>query len=379
MATAKNRVKRIFMAVTNDLETDRRVDKVCRALSDSGYDVTLIGRRLPCSKPISRPYRTIRMRLLFNKKAIFYVEYNLRIFFKMLFARTDMIYANDIDTLPGCAMAANLRRKKLFLDAHELFSEVPELLERNHIKHIWQWIERTFIPMVDGASTVCQSVADIYKKNTGVEMSIVRNLAPLCNEPVVKKHDNSQKTLLYQGAVNIGRGIDWVIDALEYLDNFRLIVAGDGDILEDLKRKASSKSYSNRISFLGRVLPEELKKITSEADLGLVLLENMGLNYYYSLPNRLSDFVQAGVPVIATNFPEIENVVISNKTGSLISCDEAKSPMILAQKIKFAIDYWEQIPDSDYCQIFSVARKNLCWENEKKSLINTIDTIFSKK
>ncbi len=366
------------MAVINDLETDRRVDKVCRALTDSGYDVTLIGRRLPCSKPIRRPYRTIRMRLLFSKKALFYAEYNLRIFFKMLFAHADMIYANDIDTLPGCAFAAKIRRKKLFLDAHELFSEVPELLERNHVKHFWQWIERTFIPMVDGASTVCQSIADIYKKSTGVEMVVVRNFAPVCNNPIVKRLNTTSKTLLYQGAVNIGRGIEWVIDALEYLENYKLIIAGDGDIRDEMESKAASKTYSDRITFLGRVLPEELKIITAKADLGLVLLENMGLSYYYSLPNRLSDFAQAGIPVIATDFPEIENVVNSNKTGTLIG-EEASDPIILAEKIKLAIDYWEQMPDNDYSHIFSDARKNLCWENEKKSLIEAIDTIFSEK
>ncbi|MBR1850835.1 MAG: glycosyltransferase [Bacteroidales bacterium] len=364
------------MAVTNDLVTDRRVDKTCMALREAGCNVTLIGRKLPNSKPIERLYVTRRIKLIFNKKVLFYAEYNIRLFFIMLFTKADLFYANDVDTLPACALAAKLRRKKLFLDAHELFSEVPELVERKVVKHLWQRIEKCFISSTDRAITVCQSVADEYEKRTGKKMAVVRNFAPKSDEAIVRPK-NTTKTILYQGAVNVGRGIEWAIEAMQYLDNCRLVIAGEGDIYHQLKHRVNSLPWANRIEFLGRVEPAKLMPLTKSANLGLVLLDNMGLNYYYSLPNRIGDFVQAGVPVLATDFPEIKKIIEIYSTGTLIN-NEAKQPQLLAQKISHAIEHWEQMPDEEYNQIFDKARHDLCWENEKKVFLDTISTIFSE-
>ena len=102
--------RRIILSVTNDLVTDQRVHRSCTALSEAGYDVTLVGRRLPDSVPVERPYKTVRMRLLFRKKAVFYAEYNLRLFLRLLFSPTDAFYANDTDSLPANYLAAVLFR-----------------------------------------------------------------------------------------------------------------------------------------------------------------------------------------------------------------------------------------------------------------------------
>ncbi|MCR4658794.1 MAG: glycosyltransferase [Bacteroidales bacterium] len=366
------------MAVINDLVTDQRVDKTCTALTEAGYDVTLIGRLLPGSKPVSRNYKTSRMRLLFRKKAVFYAEYNVRLLFKLLFSRANMFYSNDVDTLPACAIAAKLRRKKLFFDAHELFSEVPELVCRGRVKRVWQWVERHFIPCVDGAMTVCQSVADEYRNVTGVRMDVVRNLALYNPVPATKPAESIPRILLYQGAVNIGRGIDWLIEAMGYLEGYSLVIAGDGDVLDEMKALAKQKPWAERIVFLGRVVPDELHKLTKTASLGMVLLENMGLNYYYSLPNRVGDFLQAGVPIVATDFPEIASVVNKYSTGSIIGND-AKRPRLLAEAIKNAVAHWDAMPADEYAKVFERAKRDLCWENEKKVFLKLIDTIFSQK
>ena len=138
--------RHIILSVTNDLVTDQRVHRSCTALCEAGYDVTLIGRRLPDSVPVKRQYRTIRMRLLFRKKAVFYAEYNFRLFLRLLFSRADAFYANDTDTLPANYFAAFLRRKPLFFDAHEMFPEVPELVGRPRVKHFWTRIEDYIFP-----------------------------------------------------------------------------------------------------------------------------------------------------------------------------------------------------------------------------------------
>ena len=90
----------IIVAVTNDLVTDQRVGRTCSALVEAGYRVTLVGRQLPWSSDLGpRPYRTERMRLLFRRKAVFYAEYNLRLWLKLMCKHADAFYANDTDTL----------------------------------------------------------------------------------------------------------------------------------------------------------------------------------------------------------------------------------------------------------------------------------------
>ena len=240
------------MAVTNDLVTDQRVHRSCMALVEGGYEVTLVGRRLRGSEDLNRCYCTERMRLIWNKHWIFYAEYNVRLFLKLLMKRCDVIYANDTDTLVGCYWAAKLKGKPLVWDAHEMFPEVPELVGRERVKRVWRRIEDKIVPKTRLRYTVCESIAKIYGERYGVELCVVRNV-PLRGEKLMRKRveNDGDTILLYQGAVNVGRGVDWMIDAMEYLEGMRFVVAGGGDELEKMKRYAAEKRWGNRIEFLG--------------------------------------------------------------------------------------------------------------------------------
>ncbi|MDR2621756.1 MAG: glycosyltransferase, partial [Dysgonamonadaceae bacterium] len=325
---------KIIVSVINDLVTDQRVHKVCTTLHNAGYEVLLVGRRFRTSKPVSRAYRTHRMRLIFNKEAFFYAEYNLRLFFYLLFARADIFLSNDTDSLPANYCASVLRRKPLIFDAHEMFPEVPELVGRPFVKAVWRKIEDWIFPHLKYCYTVCQSIADIYNERYGIGMQVVRNVPfATLSQPVRKKMpaDDGKKVLLYQGAVNIGRGIEWVIDAMPYLDDCIFYVIGDGDIVREVQEKTKSLGLEDRVRFIGRIPLEELASYTLQADIGLVLLENRGLNYYYALPNRIFDFIRANVPVLATDFPEIRRIVAHYGTGTLIDRYE---PEFLADTIR---------------------------------------------
>lgn len=377
--------KKVVMSVTNDLVTDQRVHRSCMALCDAGYLPTLVGRRLPMSPPLSRQYPTVRMRLLFRKSALFYAEYNLRLFLRLLFAKADLFYANDTDTLLANYLAARLRRKPLFFDAHEMFPEVPELVDRPAVKRFWTAIEDWILPRMArrhdmAAVTVCRSIADIYLERYGLKMGVVRNV-PMhveadqqAAQPFLLRLPPNKHLLLYQGAVNVGRGIDWLMDAMPLLDHCHLVVAGVGDEYQRLSSLALQEPYLGRVTFLGRVEPPALKCLTAKASLGLVLLENRGLNYYYSLPNRIGDFVEAGVPLLATDFPEIRSVVKKYNIGTLL--DTSHSDAIrLAHTIRTTLLQWQQLASSEKASRFNKARADLSWDNEKKSLLNAINTI----
>lgn len=362
-------MKKIIVSVTNDLVTDQRVHKVCTTLHSAGYEVLLIGRRFQTSKPVSRAYRTHRMRLIFNKKAVFYAEYNLRLFLYLLFSRADIFLSNDTDTLPASYCASVLRRKPLVFDAHEMFPEVPELANRPRIKAVWRKIEDWIFPHLKYCYTVCASIADIYNERYGLQMQMVRNI-PLAtvSQSVQKKTlaNDGKKVLLYQGAVNIGRGIEWVIDAMPYLDDCLFYVVGEGDVLPAMREKVKSLDLNDKVKFPGKIPLEELSSYTSQADIGLVLLENRGLNYYYSLPNRIFDFMRANVPVLATDFPEIRRIVATYNTGVLIDHYE---PEFLANTVR------KMLAGKKDEAVFAVANTELSWEKEAEIILKMLENL----
>lgn len=402
--------RRVIVSVINDLVTDQRVHRSCTALCDAGYSVTLVGRRLADSGPLNRNYKTVRMRLLFRKKAVFYAEYNIRLFLRLIFSKADIFYSNDTDTLLANYYAAKIRGKLLFFDAHEMFPEVPELVGRNGVKRFWMGIENHIFPKIQkmkpraAAVTVCRSIADIYMERYRLEMGVVRNVPMRYETECVECGDfakvfpSDKKILLYQGAVNVGRGLEWVIDAMPHLPQCHLVIAGVGDVYDALVKDVERRSLEGCVTFLGRVEPSVLHHITPLADLGLSLLENRGLNYYYSLPNRIADFVQSGVPVLATDFPEIHRVVEEYGIGSLVPSFERRtenieggtdssdikqmslkdveySPEVLARYISEALAYWEQIPREERENKFKKASEELSWEHDKEVLLECVNRL----
>ena len=367
-------MKRIILAVTNDLTTDQRVDRTCRALTEEGWEVTLVGRKLRNSLPLeSRPYSTHRMRLVFRRSALFYAEYNLRLFLLMLFRKADCLFANDTDTLAACCLASRILRKPLVFDAHELFPEVPELAGRPRVKAVWEWVERVSLPYAKCCFTVCQSVADEYRRRYGVEMTVVRNVPDRPAQPPQEPSDaGRQPILLYQGAVNIGRGIHELVDAMGHLPACRLVVAGDGDLLEEMKAYAADKPWRDRVMFLGRLMPDELVRLTPRADVGLVMLEDMGLNYHYALPNRIGDFVQAGVPIVVSDLPEMAAVVRKFKVGEVIEMknEELGVRNCYAKALARAVQMVLAKGRGGYD--FSEARSDMDWNKEKNKLLECV-------
>ena len=367
------------MAVTNDLATDRRVMRHAATLREAGCEVVLVGR----NEVPTRHCRGWR----------FYLEFNIGLRRKLLELKPDVVWANDTDTLLGCCWGVKSyelrvksydlsgRRARLVMDAHEIFPEVPEIQGKPLVKWVWRTIERWLMPRCNALLTVCQSVADYYRERYGVRMTVVRNVPDnadcgMRKEELTDEPDNSSfliphsslKTLLYQGKVNLGRGVDWAIDALEWLPQCRLVVAGDGDLLEQMKAYAAGKPWSDRIEFKGRMMPEELERLTPQADVGLVMLEDMGLNYHYALPNRIGDFVQAGVPMVVSDLPEMAAVVRRFGIGEVIKDAESYESRVksLVESVKKVLEKGRGGYD------FADARTDMDWNKEKNKLLECL-------
>lgn len=358
-------MKTIAVSVTNDLVTDQRVKKVCQSLSKQGYTVVLIGRKLKYSLPIDRAYKTKRFLLPFNKGFLFYATYNVRLFFTLLFFKKDILLANDLDTLPANFLVSKLQGKKLVFDSHELFSEIPELIDKPIVKNFWLRIEKTIIPKLKNCYTVCDSIANYYEKLYNTPFKVIRNL-PISKENTITKFSFStnKKIILYQGAVNIGRGLELMIHTMKYLNNHLLVIIGDGDIASKLQKQVATENMTSKVVFLGRIAPEKLQKLTPNAHVGISLEEDLGLNYRYALPNKIFDYIQSEVPVLVSDLPEMKQVVLTYKVGEVV---KNRNPKLLAMQI-------EQIIKTDYKKALQKAKKELIWATEEKKLY----TVFKK-
>lgn len=314
---------RIIIAVSNDLEGDQRLHKVAVSLQKKGWEPVLLGRRLADSKALNRPYKTIRLRLLFNKGPLFYLCLNFRIFLFLLFRRSSLMVSNDLDTLPGVWMASIIRGKPVIYDSHEYFTQVPELVRRPCKQRIWKFIERRIQPRLKYLITVNDSIAGIFSEEYGQEFTVVKNLPSSAisspPESYLPAGFTGRPVLIYQGAVNEGRGLEEMIAAMPLMPEFHFLIAGGGDKLGSLKQRVSDMGLESRVYFTGRVPFETLSCYTGQASIGLSLEQDAGLNYRLSLPNKLFDYMQAGLPVVASDLPEIRKLISRVGFGILVS------------------------------------------------------------
>ncbi|HLP20274.1 MAG TPA: glycosyltransferase [Chitinophagales bacterium] len=357
--------KKIVFAVTNDLTYDQRMQKICRSLSHAGYTVELVGRERNTSLPLSNePFKQTRLKCSFDKGKLFYVEYNFRLFLYLLSQKADAFCAIDLDTIASVVSAAKIKRAKIAYDAHEYFTEVPEVIRRPKVKKVWQWVEKTFVPKVDLAYTVSPAIAELFSKQYSKKFNVIMNVPVLAQRTSsMQPTNNNTAVILYQGALNEGRGLEHLIETMHEV-NAKLILAGEGDLSNALRLQVKQAGLEEKVEFAGFVKPEDLRKLTQDASIGINLLENKGLSYYYSLSNKFFDYIHAGVPQVCINFPEYQQI---NEDYDVAVLVKDCSP----QEIKKAIE--RLLNDKEFyarlqkkCEVCSTS---LNWQNEEKKLV----------
>lgn len=365
--------RKVILSVTNDLTSEQRVHKVCLFLERKGFEVTMVGRRRRKSLPLDkRSYKTKRLFLFFEKGPLFYAEYNLRLFLYLLFHRADILVANDLDTLVANYYASTLKGSKLVHDSHEYYTGVPELEGRPFVKNIWKSIERHIFPKLKAIYTVNDSIAKLYKNEYALDIKVVRNFPVLVERDKGKLKTKKElgipenkKVILYQGSVNVDRGLLEAIEAMQFVNDAVLLVVGDGDILEQVKARTLELKFEEKVVFRKKVPFEELWNYTSYADLGISLDKDTNINYKYSLPNKIFDFVHAGVPVLASDLVEIRKIFSVYEIGTLIQTHDSRQ---IAERINFMLSDPEK--RKVWAEEAPRASQELCWQNEEKVLLD---------
>lgn len=361
--------RRIVVSVISDLVSDQRVHRVCNFLHDNNCNVILIGRKVNYSIPLEkRHYRTIRIYCYFSKGILQYAEFNLKLFFFLFFLKADIFLSNDLDTLTPNFIHAKLRCKKLVYDSHEYFTGVPELQTKPLKLKFWKWLEKTMLPKLKYAYTVNKSIANLYKAETGVNMKVVRNLPYLRDDrakSLTKFFPNDKIILLLQGAgINRDRGGEELVRSMLLLPSkFMLVIIGSGDVWEELKSLHIHLKLQDRIRFIEKVPMNLLPSYTEQAHLGFSLDKPVCLNYQLSLPNKVFDYIHAGVPVISSNVTEVKKILEMYKVGTTVN-------EVTAEDIAFTIlDTFEKTDLYERWKANTLhAAKELCWQKEQKIL-----------
>jgi hypothetical protein len=392
---------RLVFAVTTDLNYDQRMQRVCGSLAQAGYEVELIGWQRNHSLLLTvQPYKQHRLRGWFQRGKLFYLEYTIRLFWYLLRRRADVWCCIDLDTALPVYARAWLGNQMFIYDAHELFTEVPEVVGRPSVQRIWQWVEDFIVPRTQLRYTVGPSLARLFEqRHPGYPFAMVRNV-PMRLEDTDKPlggmgehlaaeaastgaqalstthHAPPTPILLYQGVLNVGRGLVQLLDAMPLVPA-RLIMCGEGDCSAELRQQAQRLGLlaTGQVEFRGYVLPAELRKLTTQATVGIMLLENTGLSYYYSLANKFFDYVQAGVPQLCIDFPEYRALNAQHEVAALVP-DLAPATLVaeLARLLPGGQPgtYHQRLAEN--CRR---ARADWNWQHEEKTLVGLYQKLLA--
>lgn len=355
-------MKKIVFLVTNDLTYDQRMQRICSTLADNGYAVTLVGFLKKRSvKTIPGNFKQVRLHVFFKKGKLFYVEYNFRLFWWLLFHSFDIYCGIDLDTLLPAFIISRLKRKICVYDAHEYFTELPEIIHRPLIRKFWTSLEKFLLPRIKYNYTVGNAIAQVLSEKYKQKFEVIRNV-PVLND-AAEAETSVQNYILYQGALNQGRGLENLMLAMKDVEA-DLYLAGEGDLSRELRAFAAQLPHAKKIRFLGYIRPAALKQYTQQAKLGINLVENRGLSYYYSLSNKFFDYIHAGKPQVSMNFPEYRQLNDEYHVALLI---DEPVPDAISNAINQLLNNHELY--QKLCQHTLRAKNDLNWQKERIKLI----------
>ena len=354
---------RIAFTVTNDLSYDQRMQRICTSLVNAGYEVILIGRKLKTSIALKTyPFKQKRLPCFFTEGVLLYIEYNVKLFFFLLFMKADAFCAIDLDTILPSYTLSIIKNKPRVYDAHELFTELKEVVNRKNVHRFWLIIEKMTVPNFKNGYTVNHFIKEEFKRRYKVDYKIVRNL-PFKNKlPITKKF--SEPTILYQGAINEGRSFETLIPAMLEV-NAMLLIYGTGNFFNEALALIKQYRLEDKVLLKGALLPNELQQITPHCHVGVTIFENDGLNQYYSLANRFFDYMMAGLPQVCVRYPEYE--LLNKEHGFAYLIADVTSGTIATALNKLLDDsvLYNQLEMNCI-----EARDILNWQEEEKILIN---------
>lgn len=251
-----------------------------------------------------------------------YFEFCFRVYTSYRKKGINCINIHSLELLPLGVMLKKCWKAKLVYDTHEL--ETEKNGDAGMRKKFGKWLERWLIKQVDMTIVVGENIADWYANTYRMPRPVVVLNAPLRRALQYRNHfreqlgiREDQKILLYQGGLALGRGVALILEAFKARTDDKVVAVfmGYGPLHKDIKVVAQSRS---NIFYYPAVAPDVVLEYTASADIGISLIENTCLSYYYCMPNKLFEYAMAGIPVLVSNMKEMAALVEKNSMGAVI-------------------------------------------------------------
>lgn len=311
---------------------------------------------------------------------LFYLHFALITIRHLISSNAKILFAEDVYTLPFVGFIGKIKGKKVIYNSREFYAFLGGLTDRKKLQMAIAEIERLFIKFTDLVLTTGKMDSEFLEK-----LYKLNNTCVIRNIPLKKKTDEvidfrnmlniekSKTILLYQGVLLKGRGVETILHVVSKLPMCDLVILGDGVLKDKLVSITKQLNIENRVHFLGTIIHKDLDKYTAGADIGFCLIENISISYYYALPNKLFEYINAKVPVIGSNLPQIKQIVEDYKLGEIIEIDnisfDKKVDRIVDCVNKMLFDKQKYLYYKTNCE---KAADELNWETEYLNAKNRI-------
>jgi glycosyltransferase involved in cell wall biosynthesis len=369
---------RIAIAFLGNIHYDTRSFNLFNSLESKGHDVRFIGYdwETPGFHSLNTPYiRVIQLRKT-RFSALFYLRFAVSIYFQLMKNRFDLFIASDFYSLLFCTAAARFRKARLIYDSREITSELPAFHDKPFLKRVVLWVERACIPRASCVLSTGEMDSAVLKEKFGIRKPVLlRNLPRMQKGAPAISFLNRfptrvRKVLVYQGILVPGRGIETALAVLKKLPEYGLVLLGGGELGSYYHDMVQGSGVAERVLFAGKVPQRELLQHTAGCDVGLSLIDNICDNNYYALPNKLFEYVMAGLPVIVTELPQMKAVVEDYRIGAVVP---ERNPQAVANVLL----KWDK-SESEFRALKRHCRKaslDLNWEKEFEKAYSKIMSV----
>lgn len=323
--------------VTTDLTTDRRMQRICETIALEGNQVLLIGRERVNSKNINaKVYDQKRLKCWFDSGVLFYIEFNVRLILLLNKITFNKLTSVDLDTILSGRILNIHKSFDWYFDAHEYFTEVPELLNRPIKKWMWSTVGKHCIPRTLKRYTVGPILAQTLSDKYGCSFDVIRNL-PIPHidaSRAIKRQNPPPFIITYLGVLNEGRGINEMISSMDELDDCELWLIGEGDLSYTLREQVRLSKSQMKVKFYGTLSDQEFEPLLRSSHLGINLLRAESKSYYFSMANKFFDYIHHDLPVLTMSFPEYQRIIDTYQLGFTIDSLEKESIVKCIKYIK---------------------------------------------
>ncbi|MEM1096585.1 MAG: glycosyltransferase [Bacteroidota bacterium] len=372
----------VLFALTGDVRRNSRALKQLRALGGMGLDTTvltlgagptppdlpnvqLVSVELP---PARGPRHFWNVHRVFKQHA---EQFSARVY-----------HASDLYVLHALHQARQHRHSsaKLVYDARECYPHVASTAGRPWVTAVWERVERRGLRHTNAVFTVSDSIADWMAATYGGRRPQLMHNVPayqsVARTNYLREHLDLSEDIpivLHQGQMRKHRGCGWLVEAMAHVPGAHLVFLGRGAEQLVLEARADAIGISPRVHFMPPVPPDALLRVTTSADIGVTLLEDVCLNHRYALPNKLFEYIMAGLPVVASDLPECRRVVVPSGVGQVVEpTDTAQLAATLREMLAHRADWRRQVR-----QGASAVFETFSWEAASQRLTETYAALLA--